>query len=51
MRVKISIGNTEPEEAFEGLIWLDTGDNDGNEDSDNILKVYDGTKWLVVHLQ
>ena len=51
MKLPIIISPTEPTELGKGLMWLDTGDKDGNGDNDNVLKIYDGTKWLVVHFQ
>lgn len=43
MFVKVEINDTEPVEKERGMMWLDTSNNT------NILKIWDGTKWLVVH--
>ena len=51
MNLPIEISATEPSEPTYGLMWLDISDNDGNNDGDNVLKVYDGNQWLIVHFQ
>ena len=38
----IVIADTEPESVVTPTIWLDTANGD------NILKIYDGTKWIIV---
>lgn len=38
----VYIGNTTPTELVPLTIWLDTTNND------NVLKIYDGDKWIVV---
>ena len=44
MKVKMMISNIEPVKKFWGMMWLDTGNN-------NILKIYNGIEWLVVHFE
>ena len=51
MKLPIVVSPTEPTTLGRGLMWLDTGDKDNNGTNDNILKIYDGTQWLVVHFQ
>ena len=51
MKLPIVVSPTEPTTLGRGLMWLDTGDKDNNGTNDNILKIYDGSKWLVVHFQ
>lgn len=51
MNLPVQIGDTEPSTPTYGLMWLDTGDNDGNGENDNVLRIYDGEKWLTVHFQ
>lgn len=43
MYVRVAISDTEPTNKTYGMLWLDISDNA------NILKVYNGTEWLVVH--
>lgn len=43
MYIEVVISNTEPSKKEYGMIWLDI--NNGI----NILKVYDGVKWTIVH--
>lgn len=51
MKLPIVVSATEPTQLGKGLMWLDIGDKDENGTNDNILKIYDGTQWLVVHFQ
>lgn len=38
----VYIGDTAPIGLIKGILWLDT------TDSRNVLKVYNGTEWLIV---
>jgi hypothetical protein len=51
MNLPVKITATEPESPTYGLMWLDIGDKDGNGENDNVLKIFDGDKWLTVHFQ
>ena len=49
MKLNVAIGDTEPINKSYGLMWLDTNDTNNDGENDNILKIYDGEKWLMVH--
>lgn len=49
MKLNIAIQNTEPTNKSFGLMWLDTTDVNNDSENDNILKIFNGEEWLVVH--